>query len=258
MTTVPGLEGRIAIVTGGASGIGRATALQYADAGAAVVVADLNDDGAQEAVAEIARRGGDALAVTGDLSDPAVVERLVAETTEWFGGADILVNNAGVTDSKTPPARVSDAEWERVLRINLTAPFLLTRALLPHMLRQEHGVIVNVASEAGLRGGAGGIAYTAAKHGVVGMTKSLAAAYRMAGIRTNAIAPGAVATNIGASTAPVDPEGRELLAPVLEMGIGIGIAEAAQIASVAVFLASDAARNLNGAVIPVDGGWAAL
>ncbi|WP_419703065.1 SDR family NAD(P)-dependent oxidoreductase [Promicromonospora sp. NFX87] len=258
MTTIPGLDGRVAIITGGASGIGRATAHQFARAGATVVVADLNHEGAEKTVAEISRDGGDALAVTGDLSDPAIIERLVAETTQRFGGADLLVNNAGVTDSKTPPARVSDAEWERVVRINLTAPFLLTRAVLPHMLRQEHGVIVNVASEAGLRGGAGGIAYTATKHGVVGMTKSLAAAYRMAGIRTNAIAPGAVRTNIGTSTTPVDPEGRDLLAPVLEMGIGIGVAEANEIASVAVFLASDAAANINGAIIPADGGWAAL
>lgn len=258
MTPIPGLEGRTAIVTGGASGIGRATARLFAEAGANVVIADLNAEGAEQAAADIGERGGTALAVTGDLSDPAVISRLVSETEDRFGGTDILVNNAGVTDSKTPPARISDAEWERVVRINLTAPFLLTRTVLPHMLRQQHGVIINIASEAGLRGGAAGIAYTAAKHGVVGMTKSLASAYRMTGIRTNAVAPGPVRTNIAAASAPVDPEGRELLAPVLEMGIGIGVADAHQIAAVARFLASDAADNINGAIIPADGGWAAL
>ncbi|WP_327672718.1 MULTISPECIES: SDR family NAD(P)-dependent oxidoreductase [unclassified Streptomyces] len=257
-SSIPGLEGRTAVITGAASGIGRATARLFADAGAAVVVADLNAEGAEQTATDIGKQGGTALAVAGDLSDPAVITRLVAETNGRFGGTDILINNAGVTDSKAPPARVSDQEWERNVRINLTAPFLLTRAVLPHMLRQQHGVIVNVASEAGLRGGAAGIAYTAAKHGVVGMTKSLAAAYRLAGIRANAIAPGPVRTGITATAAPVDPEGRDLLAPVLEMGITIGVAEAEQIASVARFLASDAADNINGAIIPADGGWAAL
>jgi NAD(P)-dependent dehydrogenase (short-subunit alcohol dehydrogenase family) len=258
MSPLSGLDGRTAVITGAASGIGRATARLFADAGAVVVVADLDAEGAEQTVAEIGKEGGTALAVVGDLSDSTVIARLVAETDGRFGGTDILVNNAGVTDSKTPPARVSDQEWERVVRINLTAPFLLTRAVLPHMLRQQRGVIINIASEAGLRGGVGGIAYTAAKHGVVGMTKSLAAAYRMAGIRTNAIAPGPVRTGISATAAPTDPEGRELLAPVLELGMSIGVAEAGQIASVALFLASDAADNVNGAIIPADGGWAAL
>ncbi len=122
----------------------------------------------------------------------AVVERAVAA----FGGLDVLVNNAGVMDRMSALAETDDAEWERVIRINLTAPFLLTRAALPHMLAAGHGSILFTASEAGLRGGAAGAAYTAAKHGVIGLVKNLAVMYRKQGIRANAIAPGPTATNI--------------------------------------------------------------
>lgn len=134
--------------------------------------------------------------MVGDLSEQSVVDEVVSTAVETLGGLDVLVNNAGIMDSMSAAADVSDSEWERVIRINLTAPFLLTRAAIPHMLAAGKGAIVNTASEASLRGSAAGAAYTASKHGIAGLTKSTAVMYRGQGIRTNAIAPGGTATNI--------------------------------------------------------------
>jgi NAD(P)-dependent dehydrogenase (short-subunit alcohol dehydrogenase family) len=243
---------RSVIVTGAGSGIGRATALAFAAQGDAVLVADLNEEGAKETASAAA--GGRAVTVVGDLSEPAVVDEVVATAAAEFGGVDVLVNNAGIMDSFSPAATVTDAEWERVLRVNLTAPFMMTRAALPHLLARGKGAIVNVASEAGLRGSAAGAAYTVSKHGVVGLTRSLAVTYREAGIRTNAVAPGGVATAILAS-ATVDEDGLNALTPFHAMAGKVARPE--EIAAAIVFLASEAASNVNGVIMPVDGGWAA-
>jgi NAD(P)-dependent dehydrogenase (short-subunit alcohol dehydrogenase family) len=243
------------IVTGAGSGIGRATALRFARQGAQVLVADLNAEAASAVVAEIQALGATAVAVTGDLSEQAVVDQVVKTAVERFGGVDVLVNNAGIMDRMSATADVSDAEWERVIRVNLTAPFLLTRAVLPHMLARGKGAIVNTASEAGLRGSAAGTAYTVSKHGVVGLTRSLAVMYRGAGIRTNAIAPGGTATNIAVSADPAADGPRTLGAYMSNIG---RVADAEEQAAAIVFLASDAASNINGVVLPVDNGWAAV
>ncbi|MFC4508125.1 MULTISPECIES: SDR family NAD(P)-dependent oxidoreductase [Streptomyces] len=250
-----GLEGRSVIVTGAGSGIGRATALAFAAEGARVLVADLNADGAGAVVKEIEAAGGTAVAVTGDLSEQAVVDEVTATAVERFGGVDVLVNNAGIMDRMSALADVSDAEWERVIRVNLTAPFLLTRAVLPHMLAAGKGAIVSTASEAGLRGSAAGAAYTASKHGVVGLTKNLAVMYRGKGIRANAIAPGGTKTAIVVE-ADQAAHGPAALGPHF---VNIGrVAEAEEQAAAIVFLASDAASNINGVVLPVDDGWSAV
>lgn len=253
MTT--GLNGRSVIVTGAGSGIGRATALAFAAEGAHVVVADLNADGAATTVKEIEGAGGTAVAVVGDLSEQAVVDQVVATTVERFGGVDALVNNAAIMDSMSAAADVSDAEWERVIRINLTAPFLLSRAVLPHMIEAGRGAIVSTASEAGLRGSASGTAYTVSKHGIVGLTKSLAVMYRNQGIRTNAIAPGGTRTGM-IPAADWEAHGPKTLGPYLA---GVGrVAEPEEQAAAIVFLASDAASNINGVILAVDNGWSAV
>ncbi|WP_329332184.1 glucose 1-dehydrogenase [Streptomyces sp. NBC_00663] len=250
-----GLDGRSVIVTGASSGIGRAAALAFAAEGAKVLVADLNADGAEKVVSEIGEAGGTAVAVTGDLSEQAVVDRVTATAVERFGGVDVLVNNAGIMDRMSALADVSDAEWERVLRVNLTAPFLLTRAVLPHMLEAGGGAIVSTASEAGLRGSAAGAAYTASKHGIVGLTKNLAVMYRNQGIRANAIAPGGTATGM---IPDIDGKahGPQALGPYFG---NVGrVSEPEEQAAAIVFLASDAASNINGVVLAVDNGWSAV
>jgi len=250
-----GLDGRSVIVTGAGSGIGRAAAVAFAAEGSKVVVADLNAETAEKVVSEIEEVGGTAVAVTGDLSEQAVVDRVTSTAVERFGGVDVLVNNAGIMDRMSAAADVGDAEWERVIRVNLTAPFLLTRAVLPHMLKAGKGAIVNTASEAGLRGSAAGAAYTASKHGVVGLTKNLAVMYRDQGIRTNAIAPGGTATGIAVD---IDGEahGPRALGPYFG---NVGrVSEPEEQAAAIVFLASDAASNINGVVLAVDNGWSAV
>ncbi|MFJ3194375.1 SDR family NAD(P)-dependent oxidoreductase [Streptomyces griseoviridis] len=249
------VDGRSVIVTGAGSGIGRAAALAFAAQGDRVVVADLNADTAGAVVTEIEEAGGTAVAVVGDLSDQAVVDEVARTAVESFGGVDVLVNNAGIMDRMSALADVSDTEWERVLRVNLTAPFLLTRAVLPHMLEAGRGAIVNTASEAGLRGSAAGAAYTASKHGVVGLTKNLAVMYRKQGIRANAIAPGGTLTGIVLDADQTTHGPATLGAHFVNAG---ALAQPEEQAAAIVFLASDAASNINGAVLPVDDGWAAV
>ncbi|MEU6527227.1 SDR family NAD(P)-dependent oxidoreductase [Streptomyces sp. NPDC046924] len=249
------LNGRSVIVTGAGSGIGRAAALAFAAQGDRVVVADLDAEGAAAVVGEIESDGHTAVAVTGDLSEQTVADRVTATAAERFGGVDVLVNNAGIMDSMSALADVSDTEWERLIRVNLTAPFMLTRAVLPLMLAAGRGAIVNTASEASLRGSAAGAAYTAAKHGVVGLTKSLAVMYRKNGIRANAICPGGTATGITVD-ADRTAHGPTALGPHF---VNLGrVSQPEEQAAVILFLASDAASNINGAILPVDDGWSAV
>ncbi|MGW5880446.1 SDR family NAD(P)-dependent oxidoreductase [Nocardiopsis terrae] len=253
--TASGLTGKNAVVTGGGSGIGRASALRLAGEGARVLVADLDGASAVSAVQEIRDAGGTAESVAGDLSRQEVVDEVVATALDRLGGIDVLVNNAGIMDDMSATADVTDALWERLIRVNLTAPFLLTRAVLPHMVERGRGSVVFTASEASLRGSAAGAAYTAAKHGVVGLVKSTAVMYRDQGIRVNAVAPGGTATGIRVDTDTQAPGPAVLGRYMGNMG---EVARADELAAAIVFLASDAASNVNGVLLPVDGGWSAV
>lgn len=249
-----GLRDATAIVTGAGSGIGRAAALRLAAAGSHIVVADLDGQTAARTVEEITSAGGSAVAVVGDLAEQQVIDEVVDTARTRFDGADVLVNNAGVMDNVSAPADLTDDEWDRLVRINLTAPFKLMRAVIPGMLEKGKGAIVNTASEASLRGSAAGTAYTATKHGVIGLTKSAAIMYREKGIRVNAVAPGATATNIAVEADP-EATGPTVLASYRNSMGRVG--EADDLAAAIGFLASDEASNISGVVLPVDNGWSA-
>ncbi|MFG7944105.1 SDR family NAD(P)-dependent oxidoreductase [Streptomyces cacaoi] len=256
MTTPTGLAGRSVLLTGAASGIGRAAALRFAREGARLLLADLDADGTATTVEQITADGGEAAAVIGDLGDQRTVDEAVARAVELHGSLDVLVNNAGVMDRMSALGETDDAEWEKVLGTNLTAPFRLTRAALPHMLAAGRGAIVFTASEAALRGSSAGAAYTAAKHGIVGLTRNLAVMYRKQGIRTNAIAPGPTATGIRVDAAP-EAHGPGVVGPLTGATMGrLGTAD--EQAAALVFLASDAASFVNGAILPVDDAWSAV
>lgn len=242
-------DGKTVIVTGAGSGIGRATASRVAREGGTVVAVDISAPRLDELATELA--GLSVTTVTGDITKPEDVERIVAAT---HGTVDGLANVAGVMDDMTPLHEVSDAVWERVFAVNVDGIFRLSRAVLPLMLEAGSGSIVNITSEAGLRGSAAGLAYTASKHAVVGITKSSAFMYWPKGIRINAVAPGPVATNIQASFA--SELGQERIG--VAMQALPNIAEPAQLAASITFLLSDDGTNVTGAILPSDGGWSAV
>ncbi|AIQ31487.1 3-ketoacyl-ACP reductase [Paenibacillus sp. FSL P4-0081] len=250
------LQDKVAIVTGAASGVGRAIAELYAKEGAKVVVADLNGNSITEVVEGINLAGGTALGVVANVTKEEDVQAMVAKAVDTFGSVDILVNNAGIMDGFRLIDSLQDDLWDRVLAVNLTGPMRTTRAAIPLMLEKGTGVIVNIASTAGVSGGKGGVAYTSAKHGLVGLTKNVGYMYAKSGIRCNAIAPGGVRTPIANSLGNIDKEGMQ----TFREGAGTQRyepVEPIEIATVALFLASEDSRFVNGAVIAADGGWTA-
>ena len=248
--TVPGrFAGKIVIVTGAGSGIGRSTALRLAREGATVIAADISGPRLQELTAE--NPSLPLVPVTADLTKEQDVWNVVKAAG---GRVDGLVNNAGVADAALPAAEVDDETWDRVFAINVTAAMRLTRAVLPHMLQAGAGAIVNVSSIASLRGSAAGAAYTASKHALNGLTKSIAVFYSAKGIRANVVAPGRVATNIDATYR--SELATEVLKPLVR-ACAPNWADPDEIAATITFLLSDDAGNVNGAVLACDGGWSA-
>lgn len=245
--------GRIALVTGAGSGIGRATAIALLRAGGVVIACDVNAQGLNETLAEVPESGGRIEAAHIDVTKQADVDHIVADVLKRHGRIDILANVAGIMDGFLPAAEVDDATWSRVMDVNVTGFLRTSRAVLPGMLDKKSGAIVNVASVAGLRGGPAGVAYTASKHAVVGLTKSIAWSYGREGIRCNAVCPGAVDT-------PISLESRSELGSERSQAVAnlvMSVAQPEQIAAAISWLSSPEADNLNGAIIPVDGGWSA-
>ena len=240
-------EGRTIIVTGAASGIGRATASRVAREGGRVVAVDISADRLADLASSLP--DGSVVTVVGDITQQADIDSIVAAAGDRIDG---LANGAGVNDDFSPAHETSDAVWDRTIGINLTGGFKLTRAVLPAMLQAGQGSIVNVASEAGLRGNASGTAYTVSKHGVVGLTRSTAFMYGPQGVRVNAVAPGGVATGIPMPATPSEA-GTARLTPFQQQIPTIATAE--QLAASITFLLSDDGVNINGAVLPSDGGW---
>lgn len=244
------LEGKVALVTGAGSGIGRASAERFAAEGARVAVVDLK--GAEETVAAIEAAGGEALALTTDLADEEAVAAMAEVAVDRFGRVDVLMNNAGILDDYLPAAEMPTAVWRRVLGVNLDAQFFTARALLPQMVERGDGAIINVASTAGLNGGNGGAAYTTSKHAIIGFTRQLCFDYARKGIRCNVICPGAVET--GMTKEIFASPDAAVMAAVESAPIGRW-AQPEELANAALFLASDEASFVNGAVYVVDGGF---
>jgi len=248
------LTKKVALVTGAGSGIGKSIAELFAKEGATVILADLHQQNIEAVAAEITEDRGAAFCYAMDVSNEEHVKGMIKYVMQTYNGLDILVNNAGIMDSFTPVEDVSNALWQKVMGVNLNGPFYTCREAIKIFHRKGSGNIINVASIGGLFGGRAGAAYTASKHGVIGLTKSIAYQYAQKGIRCNAIAPGGVTTNImyGMESHPFGFE---------RMSEGTGnmprSADPIEIAELALFLASEKSSFINGAVITADGGWTA-
>ncbi|MCB1748608.1 MAG: SDR family oxidoreductase [Gammaproteobacteria bacterium] len=247
------LTGKVAVVTGGASGIGRATALAMSTAGARVAIADLSEAAGTALVGEIEARGGEALFVATDVARAAAVDALFDAVKARWGRLDCAFNNAGVADSSTNLADTSEDEWDRVNAINLKGVWLCLRREIRDMLAQgTGGAIVNTASVAGLVGWKSSSIYTATKHGVVGLTRGAALDYARQGIRVNAVCPGVIDTPMGAPATQSEGRVHDILLARHPAG-RFGVAE--EVARAVVWLCSDEASFTTGHALTVDGGY---
>ncbi len=249
------LEGRVALVTGGSSGIGRASALAYAREGAKVVVADVNVEAGEQTVEEVRKADGTATFVRADVSSGRDVEALIRQTIEVYGRLDCAFNNAGITGALgVSTHEYPEEDWDRVIGVNLKGVWLCMKHEIPQMLEQGGGVIVNTASIWGLVGAEGASAYVASKHAVVGLTRAAALEYAQQGIRINAVNPGTIRTPLLDPFIAAIPDFVSTL--TAEHPIGrIGMPE--EVAAAVVWLCSDAASFVVGHTMVVDGGYVA-
>lgn len=247
--------GSVALITGGGSGIGRATAQAFAHRGAQVVIADVHELDGRETVRLIANEGGQATFLATDVSQAAAVEALVATTVQTYGRLNYAFNNAGINEEHGPVTQVSEALWDRIMAINLKGIYLCMKAEIAQMLRQGSGdggrAIVNTASVVGLAGSRGHPAYVASKHGIIGLTRAAARDYAALGIRVNSVCPGTIQTPMYVQREGADPDHDAHLAaqiPIGRLGTPQDVAEAV------LWLCSDAASFVTGHTLVIDGG----
>lgn len=248
------LDNKVVVITGAASGMGKAMAELFASEGAKLVLSDVNVNKLDEVVKSINDNSGNAVGVVANVSLESDVAKMIDEATRSFGRLDVLINNAGILDDFLPVGNVTNEKWEGVLGVNVNGPMYACRLAIPIMLKQGNGVIINVSSIGGFCGSRAGVAYTTSKHALIGMTKNIAYHYADKGIRCNTIAPGGVATNIGEGMKP-DELGYAKLSLGLNTAVRTG--EPKEIAEIALFLASNRSSLMNGAVVVADAGWTA-
>jgi NAD(P)-dependent dehydrogenase (short-subunit alcohol dehydrogenase family) len=249
------MKGKVALVTGGGSGIGQASAVAFAKRGAKVVVADISEKGGMETVSLIEELGGEAFFVKADVSKSADVQAMVNKAIEKFGRLDYAHNNAGIDGPlETVMLDLQEEDWDKVIAVNLKSVWLCMRFEIEQMLKQGKGSIINTASMFGLVGNPGGAAYNAAKHGVVGLTKTGALEYSSQGIRVNAVCPGVILTPLVRKLTEMYPEATAALSAQHPIG---RCGEPEEVAKAVVWLASDDSSFVNGVSMPVDGGFVA-
>lgn len=250
------LKGKVAVITGAGSGIGKASAALFLTEGAKVVAADINYDSVAALGGEFPEYKDNIRPFKVDVSKKEEVEAMIDYAIGEFGKMDILFNNAGIMDGMIPVDELSDELWNKILRINTDSIMYACRKAVRYFLsRGEGGVILNTASVGGICGGRAGLAYTASKHAVVGMTKNIAVMYGDMGIRCNAICPGGIKTNIGIGLSK--PSERGVMRMQKSTSTMDRMGDPLEIAAAAVFLSSDSATFVNGAILSVDGGWTA-
>lgn len=245
------LENKVAIVTGGGSGIGAATALLFAARGAQVIVSDIHSETCKQIATEINNAGGQAFAIAADVSDPKQCEALVAGCLKQYGRLDIAFNNAGIGGESNPVGDMSLEGWNHVISVNLNSVFYCMKYELAAMLRTGSGAIVNMSSILGQVAFANAAGYVAAKHGVIGLTQTAALEYSAKGIRINAVGPGFIDTPLLAA-AGIDPSMQQQIAAMHPIG---RLGHAAEVAELVLWLASPQASFVSGAYYPVDGGY---
>jgi len=246
------LDGKTALITGAASGMGRATAVLFAREGAKVAIVDYTPTGGQETSTMVKELGGEAIFIEADVSKSSDVKRMVEKTLETYGRIDILYNNAGVAAGRVPTAEVTEEQWDRILNINLKGTFLGSKYTIPVMLDHGGGVIINTASVVGQHALAGMSPYCASKAGIILLTKTMALEYARRNIRVNCICPGPIQTPMTEQMIPTDPKVREaFMLAQSPMGKMEGPEE---IAKAALYLASDDSSFVTGAALVVDGG----
>lgn len=251
---MPKLQDKVVIITGAGAGIGRAIATRFACEGATLVLGDIMEPALHETAAQLRKDGAQVSTLVGNIAVRADAEALIDLALREYGRVDVLVNNAGVLDGLTPLLEATDELFDKVMGVNAKGPFFTCRKVLESMLSRGAGVIVNVASLAGVQGGRGGSVYTMSKHAVVGLTKSIAFYYGDQGIRANAICPGGIDTEIH-TRSKLNEFGLKKASAYFKTTPRPGKAE--EIAQAALFLASDDASYVNGTALVVDGGWIA-